>query len=170
MSACLSVCLSVCPSVGQSVQIKICLNFLNVRNLGKCYFFYFFLKTPPLPLIKSCSSPPPTKMRNKQICNNFDRQEGGGGLCSLYLNYTPAPLRASFPINYIRTNTHVIIKLHWDFFTSLRKFLDIIACYISTWRWLSIYIIYLFVFYFGNEQCCHPNIHNANEINWQKNV
>ena len=47
-------------------------------------FFYFFLKPPPL----------------KQTHNNFDRQ-WGGGLRSLYFNYTPEPLRASFSINYI---------------------------------------------------------------------
>ena len=63
------------------------------------------LPYPLLPLIKSCSSPPPAQIRN-----NFDRQ--CGGVHSLYFEYTPAPWRASFPINYIRTNTHVVIKLH----------------------------------------------------------
>ena len=49
-----NVCLSVCQKKWP--------NYLNVRVLGKCFFFYFFLKTPPL----------------KQTHNNFDRQWGGG--------------------------------------------------------------------------------------------
>ena len=77
-----NVCLSVCLSVGRSVPKIIFPNFemsLPSPNL------------PSPPFDKVMQFPSPTQMRNKQIRNNFDRQWGGGRLCSIYFNYTPAP-------------------------------------------------------------------------------
>ena len=74
---------NVCLSVGRSVQKKI-VRILKMSHFQvNVVFFYFLLNSPPLPPLK-------------QTRNNFDRQWGGGGL---YFNYTPAPLRASFPID-----------------------------------------------------------------------
>ena len=43
--------MSVCLSVSLSVSKKICLNYLNVRILGKCCHLYFLLNSLPLPLL-----------------------------------------------------------------------------------------------------------------------
>ena len=72
----------------------------------------------------------------KQTRNNFEGEwSGGGGLRSLYFNYTPAPLRASFSIDYICGQ---ILMPKLNFIKG--KFLDIIASYTSTGRWSSLFM------------------------------
>ena len=63
--------------------------FLNVRILGKCRLLLLLLKHPShlLPLIKSCSSLPPTQMRNRQIRKTLNACRGGCLVYSTVISY-----------------------------------------------------------------------------------
>ena len=85
---CLSVGLSVCPKKMSEFWVNVVLLLLRTPSPP--------LPSSPLPSPPLASPPlPPNKLTINLTAAS------GGGLHSLYFNYTTAPLRASCPINYI---------------------------------------------------------------------